>query len=354
MIRNGARGVNVGEAVTDVLIDHCEIHRTSDRMFMLADPKDQQRITIARCWIHEMVGGGSLGTSHGFAWAEENFYREKHHDIVARLNYVGPGEAGSETNSDFIHHKGSGSIYAFNRFEGAVLLTHRFGLRTRAIGNYAPGANARFWDDLGWIYGNSYNEIQCPGGRSCYYDDTKNLASAPENSVGGFHAHKRSRISGNTGLIELGFLYTTADWCTGTPGTAPETLPDPCACGMIKPARSFEGVNYAADNPNDPDVGVKIRAHSGSISPNTTPCVNLPGGWVQNLSSQPSNAAPDTWRDELFAQYPWIEEICPNPTSQTGGPGNSAPWSVAQGLNRGDHATSPSVGPNRNSPGGLP
>jgi hypothetical protein len=350
-IRNGAVGINSGPGITDLLIDHCEIHRTSDRMFILSDPKDQQRITVARCWLHELTAGGSLTTSHGFAWAEENAFREKHHDIVVRLNYVGPGEAGSETNSDFIHHKGSGSIYAFNRFEGGGLLSHRFGLRTRSVGNYGPSKTVNAYDDLGWYYGNNFTTIIAPGGRSCYYDDTKNLAGEPNNSVGGFHANKRSRFAGSATGISLGSTFN-ANWCTGT-SPDPETLPDPCACGMIKPARSFGGVNYAADNPNDPDVGVKIRAHSGTITQNTDSCVNLPGGWVQNLDSQPGASAPGSWLTELLAAYPWIEDLCPNPTSLTGGPGGSAPWSIAQALTRGDAAT-PNTGPFRNSPGGLP
>jgi hypothetical protein len=268
---------------------------------------------------------------------------------VVRLNYCN-GEA-SGVNSDLIHHKGSGSIYAFNRFEGGGLLSYRFGLRTRSIGNYSSGASVNAWDDLGWYYGNLASVIRGPGGRSCYYDDTKNLAGQPNNSVGGFHANKRSRFAGNNCRIDLGWT-SGANWCTAT-SPDPATLPDPCATGMIKPARTFNGITYAADNPSHPDVGVKIRAHSGSITLNTESCVNLPGGWVQNLSSQPAAAAPSSWLAELLAEHPWIGGICPNPTSLTGGPGGSAPWSVAQGLTRGDAAT-PNTGPFRASPGGLP
>jgi hypothetical protein len=337
VLRNGATALRVGRAVTDVLLDHCETQRSRDRMFILDDPKDQQRITIARCWVHELLAGGSMGTSHAFAWADENGSREKHHDIVVRLNYIGPGLAPQpEVNSDWVHHKGSKSLYAFNRFDTSGLLSHRFGLRTRSVGNYGPNAS--------WYFGNDFSELQAGAGRSAYYDDTRNRWQ----SVGGFHATKRTRIAGNSSRIVLGFT-AGAKWCTSA---SDATLPDAQPAGGIKPARSFEGVNYAADLPDDPDVGIKIRAHSGSIT-ELTDLTCIDGGQVQNLSSSPSTAAPDAWLTELLAEYPLIERICPNPTSLTGGPGGSAPWSVAQGLTRGD-AGAPNTGPFRNSPGGLP
>ena len=106
LIRNGGRIINIGAGAHDILIDHCNINNFADRMILLADPKDQKRITFARCWVHTMVNGGSLDTCHAFAWAEENLFREKHEDTVMRLNYIGPGEA-TVGNSDFVHHKGS-------------------------------------------------------------------------------------------------------------------------------------------------------------------------------------------------------------------------------------------------------
>ena len=173
------------------------------------------------------------------------------------------------------------------------------------------------------------------------------------------HACKRTRLAGNqfSNLI-LGEFGESQNWCNDAGGTDPG-LPDPLGAGAVKGARSFGGVNYDGDNPNDPDKGIKIRAHSGTITirPNTCPGT----AWVQNLDSAPGSPAPAEWLTQLQAQYPWITGICPNPTSLTGGPGGSAPWSVAQALTRGDAAVSgtppnesPKVGPFRPGPGGLP
>jgi hypothetical protein len=71
-----------------------------------------------------------------------------------------------------------------------------------------------------------------------------------------------------------------------------------------------------------------------------------------HMDIQTGTAAPGSWLSELLALYPWIAQIIPNPTSLTGGPGGSAPWSVAQALTRGD-AANPNTGPFRDSPGGL-
>ena len=59
----------------------------------------------------------------------------------------------------------------------------------------------------------------------------------------------------------------------------------------------------------------------------------------ENLDSQPGAAAPAHWKTELFAQYPWIEQICPDPTSLTGGIGGVPPWRVAENLQPGSVAT---------------
>jgi hypothetical protein len=324
-------------------------------MWWLAFPKDQRRITVARCWVHELLPGGAENFSMGFAWNGENFDREVPHNITVRLNYCGPGVAGApEVTNDIIHHKGSQSIYAFNRFDvpSNHLLSHRFGLRARVIGNYGPTATCRMWDALGWAYGNNYSRIEGPAGRSHYYDDTKNLAGQPNNSVGGFHAHARSRISGNTATIELGMFGNSNNWCFSS-GSDPATLPDPLATGQQEEQRAFDGVTYAAD-PNDETVGVKIRDHSGTVLLSANPPVGCAiSSWVQNLDNLPNTAAPSAWLTDLVSEYPWISDICPDPTSLTGGPGGTAPWSIAQALTRGD-AANPGTGPFRNSPGGLP
>jgi hypothetical protein len=357
-LSNGARSVSFGAGVTDILIDHCDRSRTRLTMFDLADPKDQLRITVARCWCHDLVGLSTNSQSHCFGWAGENVYREKHENIIVRFTHCGPGLASSVTpSSDWIHHKGSKAIYAFNHCETGAggIIANRFGLRNRYVGNYMAGINFHAWDDLAWYYGNIVGELRCPIGRSQYFDDTKNLAGSPNNSVGGFHANKRTRISGNNGTIALGWIPDGTTWCTNT-SPDPATLPDPLACGGIKELRTFSGITYAADDPSHPDVGVKIRAHTGTITNSGSGSGGACGAsfpWVQNLSNLPSNAAPGNWQSELFDEYPWIQDICPNPTSLTGGPGGSAPWSVAQALTRGN-AANPNTGPSRNSPGGLP
>ena len=210
----------------------------------------------------------------------------------------------------------------------------RFGLRKRMIGTYSPGSTVNAYDDLGWYFGNLCQTFQLPAGRSHYYDDTKNLAGLPNNSVGGFHASKRARYSGNQASLALGVFGNTASWCTAT-APDPATLPDPLACGGIKQARTFSGVTYAADDPSDPDVGIKIRAHSGTITEEPPACID----WVQNLDSQPSAAAPAPGGMSCLRSILGSRHLCPNPTSLTGGPGGSAPWSIAQALTRGDAAT---------------
>jgi hypothetical protein len=350
-IANGSQCVNIGPGVADILIDHCDIKRSRDLMFWLAAPKDQRRITVARCWTHELQPGGNDPWSMGFAWNGENFYREVPHDIVVRLNYIGPGVASSEPDADdLIHHKGSKSIYAFNRIDApnGHLLSHRFGLRARAIGNYAPGCTCRMWDDRGWYFGNLYANMESPAGKSAYYDDTTNLV----NSVSGRHAQTRARISGNNSAIQLGVTFAQP-YCTSET-THPDTLPDPRPAGDSKPERTYAGVTYAAHPPNDPDRGIKIRSHTGAITTEPAPPASCAiSSWVANIDAAPSATAPASWVTDLRSEYPWVTDICPDPTSLTGGPGGSAPWSVAQGLVRGDLAN-PSVGPNRNSPGGLP
>jgi hypothetical protein len=349
IIANGAHCVDWGPGVFDTMVDHCDLSRSREFVTWLAFPKDQRRITVARCWVHHLVGGGGTPDCMGFTWNGENFYREVPHDIVVRLNYCGPGEGG-ETTDDYVHHKGSKSIYAFNRFELPAnhLLSHRFGLYTRAIGNYAPGCTCRMWDDRGWYFGNFYGNMEAPAGKSAYYSDTTNLIQ----SVSGRHATTRCRISGNSAGIQLGVTFNQP-YCTSD-STHPDTLPDPRPAGDSKPERTYAGVTYAAHPPNDPDRGIKIRSHTGAITTEPAPPASCAiSSWVANIDAAPSATAPASWVTDLRSEYPWVTDICPDPTSLTGGPGGSAPWSVAQGLVRGDLAN-PSVGPNRNSPGGLP
>ena len=342
-ITNGGRLVSFRPGRTDILVDHCEVSRSRLGAIDTPDPQTQRRITVARCWIHSLLVNAGGDPSHAFLFAGGNLQREQLVDTICRFNYV-EGVPGGGIHH-FSHQKVSKCCFAFNNLEGTNLFTHRFGIRGRYIGNYAPSSTLRLWDDQHWAYGNDQGNIQGPAGRSGYQDDFKNLPA----SVGGFHAFKRARLAGNNSPIDLGSTFG-ANWCTGG---GHETLPDPMGAGMIKPERTFDSITYAADDPDDPDTGITIRANTGAVTTNTDACVNLPGGYVQNLDSQTGSAAPASWLTDLFAEYPWIENICPNPTSLTGGPGGSAPWSIAQALTPGDDA-SPSTGPLRDSPGGLP
>jgi hypothetical protein len=147
--------------------------------------------------------------------------------------------------------------------------------------------------------------------------------------------------------LNLGIDLSNNTFCTRTDGPLPDAQPAGGAVGG-KPARSWMGVNYAALPVGD---GISIYAHTGTIAtPQTMSCLNPQ---ARNVTNQAGSAAPGSWLSDLLAEYPWIEDICSNPTSLTGGPGGSAPWSIAQSLTRGD-AAMPNTGPLRNSPGGLP
>jgi hypothetical protein len=172
-----------------------------------------------------------------------------------------------------------------------------------------------------------------------------------------FIPFKRGRIAGNNSPILLGW-GADQNMCTAhrdsEQGVVTPASPQPT--GVVKPSATLDGITYAADSASHPDTGVKVRAHTGLISEMPTTCID----WTQNLD--PSNmvgltsiatAAPSAWRTELFNEYPWIEALCPDPTSLTGGPGGTHPSSIAQALTRGDAAT-PNTGPFRDSPGGRP
>lgn len=342
-VLSGGAAILFGAGIADALIDHSEVAGFHDRGVFLDHPKDQNRITFARNWMHDMRAGGQKDYSFGFIWNDNNEYREENQNIIVRLNYIGPGgPPANPWSPDYIHHKGSGALYAFNYLDvGGGLLSQRFGIKARYIGNYAPKATMRMFDDLGWYYGNSFGTMQAPGGRSAYYDDVKNLW----DSVGGYHAANRARYSGNKANSFVLGAYFNSAWCTTN---AHPTLPDPLGAGQTKPAKSYNGVTYAGNDPNDPDLGLKIRAHDGPITEETATCID----WAQNVDSQPNAVAPSSWLTELSNQYPWISDYVPNPTSLTGGMNGAAPWSVAQSLTRGD-ATNPSVGPNRAGKAGL-
>ena len=121
-----------------------------------------------------------------------------------------------------------------------------------------------------------------------------------------------------------------------------------------KPAVSYNGVTYAAMAVGD---GITIRAHNGpgAVLIGTLPClpntINASNSVLQNYSFAAGTAAPTTWRDQMFAEQPWMEDFVDDPASLTGGLGGVAPWTLASQLTRGDAAT-PNTGPNRNSPGG--
>ena len=339
-LQNGRFGITFGTGAIDLMIDHCELITFTDTVY-LGSPRTQLRPVVARCWIHG--GSGSQ-----FAWT--NSMRDIQINSIARFNYVGPG------TGDAIHHKGGLALYAFNRIE-AGMLSSRFGTRKRFVGNYSSNQMLRLWDDRAWAFGNRVTKIECPGGSSSMYDDTKSHALI----TGGFYAHKRSRLSGNISPIYLGTNYTGSNWCTRSSdylGTQyPGVIPDPQPAGGRKPANSYAGVNYAADPAGDPDEGITVRAHSGTI----TRQPNSSGGacgasfdWVVNDDVQVGVAAPGSWLTELFAAYPWMEAICPNPLSQTGA-GGAHPSSIAQALQPGDvsTATTNTCGPRRTTGGGL-
>jgi hypothetical protein len=340
-VRNGGYSVVYGPGVHDVLVDHCDISRSRDQMFWLQHPADQKRLTVARNWVHELLPGGDPLFSLAFNWMGANAYRERHEDIIVRLNYMGPGLGKPDTFAEYIHHKGSHGLYAFNNIEASGTVEQRFGIRPRYVGNYAPQGFMVMWDDLGWYFGNLFYRMRAPAGKSAYYDDTKNLW----DSVGGFHANKRTRYSANKAeQFEIGSFSGMEWWCTAT---GHPTLPDPQPAGGVKPERTYQGVTYAGDNSNDPNIGIKIRAHSGAISEGSATCID----WAQNIDRQPNVSAPASWLSELLNEYPWISSIVPDPTSPTGGPNGSAPWSVAQSLVK--DGANPSVGPQRKSSGGL-
>lgn len=344
-VTGGGFSINLGDGVSDILIDHCDLRRTEDRMFNCDGSKNQSNIIVARNWVHDLtqVAAGFLGGGDMFGWSSQNIHREKPIGAIIRFNYCGPGEGPDPNIADYIHDKVSNNAYFCNFWDTTgTSLVMRFGLRKRFVGNYAPNANLRQWDDLAWIYGNRLSWIQLPMGRSAYYDETKNL----EDSVTGFHACTRLRMAGNnSGLTTLG-ISINADWCTAG-GHA--TLPDPIPAGVAKPERTFNSIVYAAMPAGD---GLSVRAHTGTIETST----DLVGQCITqavNVDSSPGSAAPLSWRTELFAAYPWLQSVIPDPTSLTGGPSGSAPWSIAQALTRGD-AANPNTGPFRDSPGGLP
>jgi hypothetical protein len=344
-LQNGSTLITVNNGGTDILVDHCEGTRWSDFIVYCNQPSANRRITFARNWFHDAkLGGTSTGGHLGFGWTANSENREQHIAAIVRLNYCGPVPRLGETFEEMAHGKCSGIIYAFNRFDsGTLLLTNRNGLRVLWVGNYGPSSPIRFKDGLGRCYGNDVATIECWGGDSAYSSDTTHLWEEGANN----QATNRARIAGNNANVSHGVTGGVSNtWCTQVTAIRPDPMP----CGMQKPARSYAGVSYPA-HPSDGNVGIKIRAHTGNVTKATSSnnCID----WSVNLDSQPSTAAPTSWRDELFVDYPWIKDLCPNPTSLTGGLGGAAPWSLAQNLTRGDAANA-NTGPFRNSPGGLP
>jgi hypothetical protein len=346
--------------------------RFRNRAFNLGHPKDQKRITIARCWAHSILTStdptqpGQDQYSNCFAWGDQNIYREKEIDIVVRFCYAGPGVQGGATENDYVHHKTSLYIYAFCRWDvpsNHNLISQRFGRKSTWVGNYGPVGLLRLWDDMHWVFGNVWSRCQCPCGISPYYDETKNLITVgpnypggpPGTNQGGFPPTTRLRMAGNqiaNGTV-LGVDLSSNSFSTRQDGP----LPDPIPAGVAKPQRILEDppgtfTTYAAMPAGD---GLSIRAHTGSVTiADGMTHANLQPQAV-NVSHLPNDAAATVWRTDLFARYPWIEALCPNPTSQTGGIDGSAPWQLALDLQRGDVAT-PTVnttGYRRTTGGGL-
>lgn len=341
---NGEDAAGIANPCEDCLIDHCTLEVFGSNAVVFSKANTLRRPIFARIWSRDGRGspisaGGILVS--GWSLNNENKYREQPVAPIIRLCYFGPDLQASHDQA-WLHDKVSDTIVAYNRFDRTGFVhdkfNKRFGLRARYIGNYAPEFRIFYYDDSSWFFGNRLNGLVVSAGKSAGYDANGNDIWG----VGGFHAVTRSRMSGNSCSITLG--NNSSGWLTNTTPTG-YNLPDPQPAGVAKPSRTSDGVFYAAFPVGD---GLSIRNHSGSI----TQVPNGSGGfvWAVNLNSQPGAAAPAAWNTDLPQ---WVRDVCPDPTSLTGGPGGAAPWSIAQVLTRGDAAT-PNTGPFRNSPGGLP
>jgi hypothetical protein len=340
--REGQGAVSIGigsnpNPVHDVLVDHCELSHYNWRCVNLGGDKAAiRRPILARCWFHTGVDNGFGPDGSLFstiAFGSENLYREQPVAGIVRFCYFGPGLQ----DGDHVHTKTSDCIFAFNRADTTPdgsnkNFGNRFGLRCRYIANYLPNQRIPANDSLCWYFGNLCTQIQCWAGRAAYYDDTKNNSDI----VGGFHANNRTRIAGNQTTVRIG--VNNPAWLTNTfqPG-----LPDPMQAGEVKPARSHDGVNYPADDPDDPDVGIRVYDNS----PTEIDFSNDTDGfrWYTNVQNNSGQLAPSSWADDLPS---WITDIV-DPTKRS-----NSPWSIAEGLTRGD-AQNPNTGPFRDGPGGL-
>jgi hypothetical protein len=322
----------------DTLFDHnhfdsysfrCVEWEDSTGLTTAAPPSNILRPIYARNWFTNGVGSGLLSC---FATGNNHVSRQFYNGII-RFNYCGPGLSAN----DWVHNKGSGTIFAFNRFEagGTNFIHNRFGLHVKFYGNYSPGHNYALYDGYNDAFGNfgstaNGGGLRCRGGNSKRYDDTRTAITwaggTPGEQVSIFYSLRRSRIAGNNCAITIG--YHDESFCSHSPQP----------CGRLNDG-SF---GFIADDPDDPRNGVHIYDNNQAPTFVANSCIQwyVPSLIFNNWQQQ----APASWAAELPS---WVTSLV-DPTKRS-----NTPWGIAQNLTRGD-AANPNTGPFRNSPGGLP
>lgn len=337
---------NSNNPATFVMMDHCNLGPFGGYAVFFVKAEALNNLILARNWTHDGVGerwtpGGTGTLISGWGLSTENVYREVDTNCIMRFNYFGPTMQNSWDQA-WVHNKTSGLCVAFNSVEAGSLFNQRHGINCHWVGNYAPGVENKWHDYRTFCYGNRLNKLLVYAGSSEMIDTVKHRIF---NGI--FEVTTSLKIAGCNISTSTRLGFAAASWATSS-SPAGNDLPQPVAAGGTKPARTHSGTGITYDA--YPEDGITIRAHSGPIiyEPNL-------GGfdWVENDDVAVGTAAPSSWKTDLFDEYPWIEDICPDPTSLTGGIGGQVPWKAAQDLTRGS-AGSPNTGPNRDSAGGLP
>jgi hypothetical protein len=337
-IRTGQVLSHLMRNTADILFDHNHFDNYSLRCVEWEDstglttsppPSNILRPIYARNWFTNGVGTGLLSC---LATGNNHVPRQFYNGII-RFNYLGPTlQAG-----DWVHNKGSGTIFAFNRAEGGgnSTLTNRLGLNCKFYGNYAPDNSFILTDGYCDAFGNfsrtaNGEGLRCRAGNSRRFDDTRTAITwnggTPGQETSIFYYLRRSRIAGNSGAITVGFQID--QMCSH----------DPQPCG-----RNNDGsFGFIADSASDPRNGIHIYDNShaptfvGAACGGLTPYTQITNNWQQQ--------APVSWAAELPT---WVTNVV-DVTKRS-----LSPWSIAQALTRGD-AANPNTGPFRDSPGGLP